>query len=299
MPADFKSKPPVALIGGVGSGKTRGAKGVAELYGIPFRAVKVDERKESDFWPALDQGGFIVFDNVDTKNRWLPDALASAATDGCVDQRRLYTNAETVTLRAKAWVMLTSANPTFANDAGLADRLLVVRLQRRVGETKDEALSKEIAEHRDAGLSFIVHTLSRALADTTDTPPGLNARHPDFAAFAVRVGRALGREEETLRALKAAEADKSQFCLENDPIGSAVVRLVRERGTVTGTAAALNDYLKEDELSWLTPRKLSKRLTALWPHIQAVMDARKEVAHAGALLFTLGPMKTAELAASA
>ena len=35
------------------------------------------------FGRALDGGGLFTLDNCDTRNKWLPDAVASAATDGC------------------------------------------------------------------------------------------------------------------------------------------------------------------------------------------------------------------------
>ena len=139
-----RSKPPVCLAGDVGSGKTRLAKGVAELYGLPFVANKVDDFGEDSFWTSLDAGGLFTLDNCDTRNKWLPDAVASAATDGCSQRRKLYTDCERVTLRARAWLCLTTANPTFANDAGLSDRLHVVRMNRRTDETSDARLSDEI-----------------------------------------------------------------------------------------------------------------------------------------------------------
>ena len=42
LPTCPRSKPPMCLSGEVGSGKTRTAKGIAEFYGLPFIASKVD-----------------------------------------------------------------------------------------------------------------------------------------------------------------------------------------------------------------------------------------------------------------
>ena len=177
------------------------------------------------------------------RTRWLADALACAATGGSQRRRRLYTNADLVTLRANAWLVVTTANPTFASDAGLADRLLLVRTHRADGDTSDSALSDEIPANRDAGLVHIAETLAAALKDSQPTPTGLNQRHPDFAAFAVRIGRALSREAETVAALQSAEADKSAFCLENDSIGAALLAYLGTAGTFTGTAAELVPHL--------------------------------------------------------
>ena len=180
LPTNPPCKPPVCMAGDIGSGKTRTARGMAELYGLPFSARKVEESSEADFWPALDNGGLVCFDNADSRTRWLPDALACAATGGSQQRRRLYTDSQLVTLRANAWLIVTTANPTFASDSGLADRLLLVRTHRTEGDASDAALSDEIQANRDAGLVHIAETLAAALKDSQPTPAGLNQRHPDF-----------------------------------------------------------------------------------------------------------------------
>lgn len=296
LPTSPRSKPPLCLAGDVGSGKTRVAKGIAELYGMPFVASAVEESREDDFWPGIDAGGLFTLDNADTRCRWLADALASAATDGCSQRRKLYTNSETVTLRARAWVAVTTANPTFASDPGLSDRLLVVRMLRREGETADTALSDEIRANRDAGLSHVAETLRRALADDGPIPKGLNSRHPDFAAFAVRIGRALGREAESVAALSSAEADKGRFCIENDAVGAALLALVEANGVVAGTAAELGPRLVgvDSELEGrVTPKRLGKRLASLWPHLERVLNARKEASRTGISVFDFRVKQTA------
>jgi hypothetical protein len=284
LPTCPASKPPLCLAGDVGSGKTRLAKGIAELYGLSFVANKAEESGEDSFWASLDGGGLFTLDNADTKNRWLPDAVASAATDGSSQRRKKYTDAERVTLRARAWLALTTANPTFASDSGLADRLLLVRMNRRTDETSDAELSAEIREHRNAGLSFIARTLATALADHAPTPGKLNQRHPDFAAFAVKIGRAIGRESETVHALKSAEQDKSLFCLENDTVATALLATLANGQTFTGTASELRARLIESdtdiaglaETGKFSVKRLGKRLSALWPHLEKVLATAKQ-----------------------
>jgi hypothetical protein len=293
FPTTPRSKPPLAAIGEVGSGKTRTLKGIAELYGIPFRAAKVEETLEPNFWPSVNEGGVYVLDNADSKCRWLPDAIASAATDGCSVRRKLYTDAELVTHRPHAWLGITSANPLFGADVGLADRLLVVRMERRGDETSDAALTDEILANRDAGLSHIAATLQRALADTGPTLANLNARHPDFAEFAVKIGRALGRESEAVAALRTAEADKSAFCLENDAVGAALLAHLNGAQSFTGTATELAPHIiaaDKDLEGKLSAKRLGKRLVALWPHLEKTLKVcRKEADRTGLLHFTLSP----------
>jgi hypothetical protein len=163
-------------------------------------------------------------------------------------------------------------------------------MARGDGNTSDKALIEEIRANRDAGLSRICETLQKALADTGPTPDGLNSRHPDFAAFAVKIGRALGREAETVKALQAAEADKSAFCLENDSKGAALMAYLSNAGTFNGTAAELAPKLIETDKELdgkCSPKSLGKRLNMIWPHLQkSLAEAHKETNRVGVMVFT-------------
>lgn len=283
LPSDQRTKPPLILSGCVGSGKTRLARGVFELYGLPPRIAAVLRNGDGDFWAAMDAGGLACFDNADTRTDWLPDALAAAATAGTLEKRRLYTDADRVSLRARSWVCVTSSSPDFASDPGLADRLLVVRLNRRQGETAETVLSDEIAANRDSGLSWICMILSDALRDRGEIPPGLNSRHPDFANLAVRIGRAMGRGDQAVSALRHAEADKSLFNVENDWIGAALLDLLR-RGPFEGTASELLAEMVKVDPSLegkMSAKRLSSRLGRMWPHLESVLGARAETGHGG------------------
>ena len=290
MASNQRTKPPLVLSGPVGSGKTRLAVGVAELFGLPPRITAITKNGEEDFWTQANAGGMVCYDNADTRTDWLPDALAAAATDGTREKRRLYTDTARIVQRSRAWAIITSANPTFASDAGLADRLLVVRLERRTDETAEAALSDEIAAHRDAGLSWIAELLSVALADKAAVPGGMNKRHPDFAFLSVRLGRAMGREQDVLAALQNAEADKSTFNLENDDIGVSVIGLMENDGSFSGTASELLAKLISIDPSFegkLSVKRLSKRLNRLWPHLVSMFSAKQEKHHANLISYSL------------
>ena len=117
----------------------------------------------------------------------------------------------------------------------------------------------------------------------------MNLRHPDFAALAVRIGRALGREAEAIHALRVAEADKSAFCLENDPVGFALLGFLREAKTFTGTAAELLPKIIEVDRELegrLSAKRLGRRLSALWPHIEKMVKAQREMSRANITIFT-------------
>ena len=153
-------------------------------------------------------------------------------------------------------------------------------MNRRTDETADAKLSDEIRQNRDAGLSFIAHTLATALKDRQPIPGQLNQRHPDFAELSVQIGRAINREKQAVTALSSAEKDKSLFCLENDFIASAVIAFLDQDEIFTGTAAQLREKLIDfdTDIAAKPPsaKRLGKRLTALWPHFQKILQVARQ-----------------------
>lgn len=218
----LRSYPAIVFTGKMRSGKSRTAKGVFELLGAPVRLSAIRASGENDFWTVINKGGVVCFDNVDTKNVWFGDAMQLACTDGSTESRTLFTNDQTTTLRANAKIIMTSNNPMFASESGLADRLQIVRLDQFDGkngkESGDTAISDAIAEKRDAALTWFVRTVSRALADRLPVEPNVNMRHPDFAAFAMRCARSLSDSayKQSILALKSAEFDKALLTVQNN-----------------------------------------------------------------------------------
>lgn len=286
LPTNPRCKPPLVLTSPVGGGKTRTAVGLCEIYGIPARISKVFKEGEADFWTGVNDGGVLILDNADTKTDWLADALATASTGGQHTKRKLYSDSTVVSLDANSWTIVTSANPTFGSDAGLADRTMLIRLKRREGETADSLLSDEISLSRDAGLSFACDIISKALADTSPTPKALNKRHPDFAEFAVKLGRAMGREKEAIQALQSAELDKSRFNLENDDLGMVILAYMTDHDEIEGTTAEILRQLKDHDpefnpssekcpKGYWNPKKAGMRLAKLEPHLSELFNFKK------------------------
>ncbi|HRR33988.1 MAG TPA: CHC2 zinc finger domain-containing protein, partial [Kiritimatiellia bacterium] len=237
-------KPLLVLSGDVGSGKTRVAVAMFQLLGIPSRVTGIDGLGNiKDFWTSIDKGGLFCLDNADHHIPWLPDALSVISTGGTFEKKKLYTDMETVTQEARCWAVITSANPSFASDAGLGDRLITVNLQRVERDTAESVLTREIEERRDAGLSWLCHVMRRALADQEPVPKRMNRRHPDWAEWVYRLGRAAGMAAEAERAIRENESYKALFAVSNDALGRFLLQGLR--GGFRGSAAELAQHLQE------------------------------------------------------
>lgn len=233
----LRSYPAIVFTGKMRSGKSRTAKGVFELLGAPVRLSAIRANGENDFWTVINKGGVVCFDNVDTKNVWFGDAMQLACTDGSTESRTLFTNEGTTTLRANAKIMMTSNNPMFASESGLADRLQIVRLDQFDGkngkESGDSALTESISAHRDSALTWMAKTVSLALADKDPVEPNVNMRHPDFAAFSMRCARALSEVDykNSILALKSAEFDKALLTVQNNSTMNYIYEMLLDRFT--------------------------------------------------------------------
>ena len=240
----LRSYPAIVFTGKMRSGKSRTAKGIFELLGAPVRLSAIRANGENDFWTVVNKGGVVCFDNVDTKNAWFGDAMQLACTDGSTESRTLFTNEETTTLRANAKMIMTSNNPMFASESGLADRLQIVRLDQFDGrngkESGDTAITEAIAAHRNAALTWFVRTVSRALADKEPVEANVNLRHPDFAAFAMRCARSLSSHayQQSILALKSAEFDKALLTVQNNSTTNYIYEALLARFTNPETSQA-------------------------------------------------------------
>lgn len=288
------AKPPLCVTGGAGSGKTTAVRGLFRLYGITQRNLTVDtsEKGAQSFWVSLNAGGLLLLDNMDTSVRWFSNAAESASTGADFEAKRLYTDSELVRLKPRAWLAVTSLRPTFASSAALADRMLFVSLLRRPDKaTKESEIYSEVSAIRNDGLTFVCNVIQRVLADTWngDSP---NRRHPDFGKASIRIGRALGAEQETLRALRAAESDKYIFNLRNDAFGEVFMRIMTQKTEFTSGAffEAMKRCLGEDYIRnarWSTV-KVGKAIERLWESLRFCYKIERKYVH-GVANYTVNP----------
>lgn len=279
--ACHQTKPIMLVTGLAQSGKTRMAKAVKEILGVrqdgrldlSVQQVEDGDKGLDAFWATVNDGRLEVFDNLDTKVKWVGDALQNVATDGQTKRRTLYTTSGVSILRAHAHIILTSNNPLFSTEGagGMADRLITVNLKTNRSESKDTELSKDIAENRDAFLTWIARTVAAALADTTPVDGSINRRHPDYGIFSVRCGRAFGDEAGVVEALGAAEAEKCLLPLRNDPVAREILSVLeRADGRMRFTGGQMSDLIlarlddgepDEKAKAFYSSRKVGKALS--------------------------------------
>jgi hypothetical protein len=294
-------KPLLVFSGTVGSGKTRVATALFELLGMPARVTGIDTLGNiKDFWTSIDKGGLYVLDNADHHIPWLADALSTISTGATFEKKKLYTDTSTITQKSRCWAVVTSSNPTFASDAGLADRLITIQLERVERDTEESALCREIAEARNAGLSWICYMTQKALADKEPAQKGLNRRHPDWADWAFRIGRAAGDESGARTAISENEAFKSIFAISNDGFGKFLLVGIKKRfeGSVGELSELLSTTCEGYSKETWTDAKIGKALKRMDEHLKAIFSLEK-LNHSGRAVYKFDARKDETVCPSA
>lgn len=249
------NKPILLVTGPKGSGKTRLLQGMKQFLGMREDGKPDDTVNDIDptdkgldaFWIIEDRGRFEIFDNYDSKIKWAENAFQTAATNGSAKRRELYKTSTLVTLSANAYMGVTSNNPIFTTEGGgLPDRIITARIGSGRKVSVGDELRKDIDEHRNQYMTWLVRTLTVALADDKPVDSSINRRHPDYGVFAVRCGRAFGDEAGAIHAMEAAELDKALLPLLNDTIAKEVVAILRAQepvGSLRFTASDMSEAI--------------------------------------------------------
>jgi hypothetical protein len=248
---------PILLVNGPrGSGKTFLLQGIKQFLGmrengeLDFTANKMDhsDKGSDNFWIIIDKGRFEIFDNFDYKIKWADNDLQTASTNGVHKTRELYKTNIIVTQYARASVALTSNNAVFAAEGGgLPDRIIKIGTigRPKVSKGPGELLADNL-KRRGEYMTWILRTLAAALADEKPVDANINRRHPEFAEFSVRCGRAMKCENEVVRALSIAETEKAALPLMNDIVAKEILAVLLSRkvpGNVSFTAGEMSDMI--------------------------------------------------------
>jgi len=224
------AKPILIAEGSPGSGKTAGLQRINYCLHGAHRARTLGKNDEDDFGVTLMRSPLALIDNVDGYIDWLQDALCAYATGAGWSRRKKYSDSEEVVIQPRAFLAFASKNPTTFRRDDIADRSLIVRMERR-GEfsaLSDLLASIDARRPRLFGewlwnLNLIVRRIRQGLPPS---PPGY--RMADFARLGLVIGQALGFDEAaTLGTLEAAQGEREAFLWEADPLPDLLGRWVK------------------------------------------------------------------------
>jgi energy-coupling factor transporter ATP-binding protein EcfA2 len=289
----FPTRVILALVGDKGSGKTTLLKRMGRLIvGSKFEVTDISEDAK-DLDAALTSQPFVVIDNADRAMPWLDDKLAIAATGGSIKRRILYTTNKLAEFPIVAWVGITSRTPHFRRE-DVADRLLLINVERFDSFTSANHLDDDIECHRDALMTEVVYTLQSIVAELQklkDLQVSTTFRMADFAEFAVKIGPIFGvNRDEVEQMLRDLATVQLEFTSVDEPLLLHVDAWLSNTNNISRWVSTkeLFDQLhgrwrvaRPGTFPWRDPKQLGQHITSLRSTLVTHYDFDEKTAHAG------------------
>jgi hypothetical protein len=223
------SRPILAAFGQPGAGKSTLFRRIYRLlYGRGKAVLKVTTAENFDI--ALASEAFVVCDNVDSPQPWLPDRLALAASPSDIPKRKLYTDADPFILRCNAMVGISAHNPRFTRE-DISDRLILLTFKRFEKFLPEGDILDSISANRNRLWGGIVYDCQRVLA----TPPPLYSEVPqfrieDFARTGYWIATALGCTDQFRDALQTVSRTTKNMNLSEDQVLVDAINVLIRKG---------------------------------------------------------------------
>lgn len=194
FPDLMPTKPLLLVEGDPGSGKTFALQRISMTLHGKSTPLSIAKKEDPDFGVKILRSPIAIIDDVNTTIEWLQDTLCSYATGGTWSRRKLFTDDSEHVIKPQSFLGITSNNPSTFRQGQLADRCLIIKLERRAENfvSSDQLLEKarywrpELQGEWLYWLDKIVKELRKPQPMTT-TP----YRMADFAHLAHVIGRVL------------------------------------------------------------------------------------------------------------
>ena len=181
------TKPMMVLLGEKGSGKSMALRLILRLLFGQWAQVSGVPVKPDDFSVTASHYHLYAMDNLDTMEPWLQDKLARISTGAMDEYRKLYTSKDMGILKYRCWIAVTARTPDTLRRDDLADRLLLLPLNRvdDNDRRRESLFLTEIDELRSSWWGDLLTSLNnivKALQDG-DLPSTSTLRMADWEAL--------------------------------------------------------------------------------------------------------------------
>jgi hypothetical protein len=291
FPDLMPTKPLLIVEGAPGAGKSASTQLIQlALLGVA-KPMILSKNKEDDFGVLLLRSPIAVFDNTDSYIEWVPDAICAYTTLGYWVKRKLFSDASEVQIRPHAFIAVASKNPASFRREDVADRCVILRLERRDKFQKFQALQKEIADLRPQLLGeymwYVNEIINLLRVTNADDVPEETTRMADFAAFARVVGAVMNWDPlEIATMMDALGSERDAFANEEDSLvellhkwivyrGGGFTNIGRER-TLFELHAELESMAQANTLPYYkSARLLAQKIRS--PHVARDFDITLDV----------------------
>lgn len=262
LPDLMPTKPLLILEGAPGSGKSASLQLLQHALLGKAKPIILSRNKEDDFGVLLLRSPICVFDNLDAYIDWIPDAVCAYTTAGEWTKRKFFTDSDELTLKPHAFIAVASKNPASFRREDVADRCVIMRLERRDRFIPFAKLEREIRDARPQIVGEYLYYVNKIVAEIRggalrDFEDEAN-RMADFASLARIVGRVLDWSAEDVEdLLSAMQGEQAAFINEEDPLVDLLHQWVsyRPRGAPGNIGREIGLFALHQELESIADAK--------------------------------------------
>lgn len=289
----MEEKPILCFVGLKESGKSTLATLIGKaLFGDRFLSLHCPDDLD-DMRTVLGENYYVVFDNVDHfVDSKAIDALCAAATGATIQKRKLYTDCDTIRIRPRVFLVITTREAKFKRD-DLVSRLLIFGT-RRVSKPRPRAdLYRQVEENRNAIMAEVLLNLNsviRVLRAKRNISPECISRIADWEAFGRKVcdDGDLAFQEIMARMNKT----KDEFTIEDDLLYALLDEYVVNKGYVINGETAHELYerlvkwaddskIRDFSRRYKNPKSVAQRLAHIKDGLAQVMAVEIRDVRAG------------------
>jgi hypothetical protein len=231
-----------------GSGKSVAVQLIQRVIHGEQKTHQVSKNDEKDFGVKILRSPICLLDNMDNFVDWLQDTLAAFTTGEGWTRRKLFTDDQEVKVQPQGFIAITTRNPiTFKRD-DIADRCVILRLERREDNQALSLLFRRVFDERAVLFGewlWYLNEIVKEIRAGTLTKHAQKSRHrlADFAALAHVIGKVIGASyDEVSEMLTAMQAERDVLVTEGDPLVDLLDRWLENTNNVgkAVTAAELH-----------------------------------------------------------
>jgi hypothetical protein len=197
-----------------------------------YTPLTVPKKEDPDFGVKILRSPIAIIDDVNDPVEWLRDTLCTYVTGGKWSRRKLFSDDTEHVIKPEAFLAITTNNPQTFRQGQVADRCLILRLERRAqksGYTPANQLFEQATYWRPELQGEWLYWLNEIVRELQQPQPMTSSKYrmADFAYLAHLIGRVLNQPagppgdwtpEAIEEMLGAMQAERDSLVTEGDPL---------------------------------------------------------------------------------
>ena len=223
--------PLLEAIGEHGSAKTGLQRLLKRLIDPSSIELRSAPKTGEDVFVGAGQGWLLAYDNVSHLSADMQDVLCRVATGASFATRKLYTNGEEFSIRAKRPMSINGIGAAVTQQ-DLVDRAVSIELETIEDRREAAAVEAEFDRRHPALLGALLDLFAKALAElpAVDIERDRRPRLIEFGKLGCAVAQALGRPAENfMSAFEAMKAEAISRTIDASPVATALLEYLEDR----------------------------------------------------------------------